>query len=445
MGHYSTLQIGKVDFQWKSYMPPIAMYLFAPDEYKFIKKLDEDGEGEYLEQCGYNTTARKARLRLENMGFDINLFIKFYEILDYELEGYYEYIAGKYNINNMEQSSELSIRQSIDLLVRLISQSIYVDWDKEKTDVEHLGKVYELPVLKFRKIDKLDYGDFSFTCDYTTFYYETVQEYLSNNASCIPKGLIKVMGVFEEEFIIEYGEELLVLSIFLSLYSLPNDDDEVFFDYGDLLYGEMEDFYDDHYNTLVKKLVDKISIQNMFFNRIKENSFEVLDSYNRNMLKQLWEEVKKKDQSNNEKGRIFEEFITLLLKMDNTVSIESKNLVARDEELDILFSHNFGTSFWNSMNSPCILVECKNWTSKVGVSELRNFETKIRNHSNLSKVGIFFAVNGYADNSAKEYLMRLGRDEYILILIEGDDIESFLENKYSLEEFLRKTAIRSLK
>ncbi len=442
MGHYSTLRLGEFQFQWKSYMPPIAMLLFSPDEYLFELEKESEDDFQFVSKCGYYTTAKKSKLRYESIGYNINLISKFYEMLQEDIEALTDFYIDKSPLNDNVKSIDLTIQKSIELFVQLLHHSVNIDFENSRTEFIFDSILYNLPVLSLREITT--YKDEIIKFDITLFDYEKLQEYLQKNTNELPRGLINVLCAFEDEFRFEYDDVLLLITLFCSLHAI-GDNTDIWFDYGDLLYGQCEDFYEDHYNSLYKKIVDKINIQNIFFNQIKDNSNEILNNYSYNKLQVIWNDIKSNDYSSQEKGQLFEEFVVMLLKLDSSVVIESKNFKVRDEEIDILFSYNFGTNFWNSFNSPCILIECKNWTNKVGVSELRNFEVKIRNHKNFAKIGFFVSANEFCDDSIKDYLKRLGRDEFVIAPINGKDISELLENRYSLEQFLRRRMIESIK
>jgi hypothetical protein len=57
-----------------------------------------------------------------------------------------------------------------------------------------------------------------------------------------------------------------------------------------------------------------------------------------------------------------------------------------DEEIDLVLKNNIESPFFQSLNSPVILVEAKNWKSKTPTKETRNFSMKCDDHKNLTRV-----------------------------------------------------------
>ena len=87
-----------------------------------------------------------------------------------------------------------------------------------------------------------------------------------------------------------------------------------------------------------------------------------------------------------------------------------------NEEIDLLLKNSLDRPFWNAFGSPLFFVECKNWKAAVGAKEVRDFETKIRNHAKLAKLNFFIALNGFT-SEAEEHIKRLGREEYHIVLL----------------------------
>ena len=163
----------------------------------------------------------------------------------------------------------------------------------------------------------------------------------------------------------------------------------------------------------------------------------------RNNLKNIWKRVTV-ETNNIRKGKLLEEFSKFLLSFDEGLEVESTNFRTKDEEIDILLKNKFEDPFWNQLNSPFIFAECKNWTSKVGSNEIKTFKGKLQDHGNLCRAGIFISVNGFTSSKDIEQI-RVGAQDKILCLIDGGDIQKFLDSKLSLKEFLEKLIGDSIK
>jgi hypothetical protein len=156
----------------------------------------------------------------------------------------------------------------------------------------------------------------------------------------------------------------------------------------------------------------------------------------RNNLKNIWKRVTG-EINNIKKGKLLEDFSKFLFSFDEGLKVESVNFRTKDEEIDILLKNKLEDSFWNQLNSPFIFAECKNWSSKVGSNEIKTFKGKLQDHGNLCRVGIFITVNGFTSSKDIEQI-RVGAQNKILCLIDGVDIQKFLNSKLTLKEFLEK-------
>ena len=156
----------------------------------------------------------------------------------------------------------------------------------------------------------------------------------------------------------------------------------------------------------------------------------------RNHLKRIWETVRS-EKDNIKKGALLEAFSGFLFCFDEGLEVDAPNFRTKDEEIDLILKNKFEDPFWIQLNSPYIFVECKNWSSKVGSDEIKKFRGKLEDHKNLCRVGFFISINGFT-KSEDIALIRVGSQDKILCLIDGGDIQKFLDSKLSLKEFLEE-------
>jgi hypothetical protein len=71
----------------------------------------------------------------------------------------------------------------------------------------------------------------------------------------------------------------------------------------------------------------------------------------------------------------------------------------------------------------------------VGAPEIRDFESKVRNHRGFSRLGIFIAANGFT-SEAEDVIKRLSRDETMIVLLALLQIEKFAQSDQELTEWL---------
>lgn len=153
-------------------------------------------------------------------------------------------------------------------------------------------------------------------------------------------------------------------------------------------------------------------------------------------LKGIWGKCKK-EKNKQKKGKLLEEFIVKLFATIENFVLFEKNLNTANEELDIVFRNNIERPFWISLNSPHIFFECKNWSSKIQARIVAELETKLINHSNLTRIGIFVATIGYESGCLVEQV-RCGRGNNIIVLISGEDIDNFLDSSRDAIEWMEE-------
>jgi hypothetical protein len=158
-------------------------------------------------------------------------------------------------------------------------------------------------------------------------------------------------------------------------------------------------------------------------------------------LNQLWEAVKNA-KSVNKKGANLEYLVAYLFLLIPGF-IPQRNLIPehRDSEFDLVVSNMrlsgnleaelFGRSF---------LVECKNWSSKVGVADVGYFLYRMK--ITHTKFGVLFAVNGITrgkkDLKHAENLRQRAfhEDDTICIVIDGQDIEHIISGETTFRSLL---------
>ncbi|MCX4241238.1 response regulator [Paraliomyxa miuraensis] len=115
------------------------------------------------------------------------------------------------------------------------------------------------------------------------------------------------------------------------------------------------------------------------------------------------------------KGRLLEDLLELLLStVPGFVVVAREN--GTDEEFDLVVRNESSDPFW-SKESPYILVECKNWSSRVGPDELDRFTNKLGRRYDRAKLGLFVAANGFTQGF--ETTRRTGRTNNVLVVPVG--------------------------
>jgi hypothetical protein len=128
---------------------------------------------------------------------------------------------------------------------------------------------------------------------------------------------------------------------------------------------------------------------------------------------------------------MYEDLICEVFETIDGIGLTERNTLnaRRSQEIDL--------AFWNDQQHPSglwflpdrILVECKNWTKRVGSAEVSWFDAKLRRRGPSGRFGILFAANGVtgdpADHSAArdivDQALAEGRE---LIIITNDKLSS---------------------
>lgn len=127
----------------------------------------------------------------------------------------------------------------------------------------------------------------------------------------------------------------------------------------------------------------------------------------------------------NRKGPLLEETMLLLFQtLPGFIHIRPSAQNAL-EEIDLLIRNESSHPFWQRQ-SPYLLVECKNWSSRIGAPEFTRFVTKMKHRYGLCRLGFLVSVGGFADTVKLAALA--GREgEHLVILLNRDDLTRLIE------------------
>ncbi|MEA1925390.1 MAG: phospholipase D-like domain-containing protein [Candidatus Altiarchaeota archaeon] len=271
-------------------------------------------------------------------------------------------------------------------------------------------------------------------------------EYIVPNSEELNTDLLKIIGRYnltesDKEEVIQAYITLLQEDI-VSAYELTDFFTQLFDEtLVDHHKKEFEEIFGRMNNQIVYKFIRKqIDPLSEIINPILSEK-----EVQRNGLRRLWAQVISEQQKDkHKKGKILEEFSRLFFSFDDGLVVDDVNLRTEDEEIDIVLKNKINDPFWQQLKSPFIFIECKNWSSKVGTDELKKFRTDVSDHGNLTNIGLFIAVNGFTKGINTQQI-RVVKDDKILCAVEGKDIETFLNSKISLIEFLEELIKQSIK
>jgi len=298
-----------------------------------------------------------------------------------------------------------------------------------KTGKEHL----KTAIGNIRK--SIEVSDWAFREPIYLSIYTTIYELITFPPEKINKAEVAKKIRIAKFLSWEYGESVgeIIVDYLESLIRAVFDDDNI----SAIRYLKNIDFeitkLEGRSGEIIKQIVPILGWE-------KAKSIELTESIRRPLdkkeLKEVWYKCKK-ERNRQKKGKLLEDFFVKLFERVENFILVDKRLNTVNEELDIVFRNNVDKPFWISLNSPHIIIECKNWNNKIQAEVIRSFETKMINHINLTKIGIFVAASGYESGCFVEQV-RGGRGENVIVLISGNEIDKFLESSQDTIEWMEQ-------
>jgi len=257
----------------------------------------------------------------------------------------------------------------------------------------------------------------------------------------VPKGVLRTAHILQS---IRYYAGFFELFVAWLLISIVPPTANVSLDLSDFI-GEGEDPLGQLQSTLEalrEEAVLKLDAYNRAFSLLAQRDPALADTAKKDRItRSLREAAEETDRFR--KGRLLEKALTELFESDDSFRIARTNLNNEDEELDIVIHNNSTRPFLISLSSPIILLECKNWRRSIGSPEVRDFEGKLRNHSNLCRLGLLVSLNGFSKD-CDTFLKRMGRGDQVVVPISGDDISEYLSGTDALEDWVQDKISKSV-
>jgi len=147
-----------------------------------------------------------------------------------------------------------------------------------------------------------------------------------------------------------------------------------------------------------------------------------------------------------DKGKSLEEFAEELFRTVKGLHIISRNQRLLAEELDLYLQNNINEGFWRLLGSP-IIVECKNWSNKVGAREISVLYDKLFSVGPDAKTSILMAPLGITGDQYSDAVLKIREKRqagrYIILLDREalDEIASGIQATKVIEKCYRKTLI----
>jgi hypothetical protein len=454
MGNYSLLDIGRIQLAFKNRVPYVCTILFEPQ--KLRVEVHEEEDIPYCEFAGYQTTAQAAIERLQHHGYNEAFF---FTVLASHLEGFEDDYLDTLIV---DAPSEVSIKEAfeharfletLDMSPLIPAGSgvfmTYIEFLKAILDGRRrsglerkLAKIGAPPNILQNALRGTSFERVSQTHGYIELHLDDMWGLVFELSWYLPTAVTRAASILCA-ICDDYGDFYDLLVVWLLLKSTAPKA-SVILDFGDLLEGPK---YHEVAATFLNRIKEEAATKALAF----QHAFSLLLSkdaeldlmHRRCQVSTLLADLSKEEDPQR-KGHLLEDICCQIFTLSPRLTIESTRLNNKDEELDIVLRNNITRSFFISLRSPIILVECKNWSRPASASVLRDFESKVRNHSNLCHLGIFVALNGFASTD-KEVLRRLGRDDIVLVLVTGDNLRELAEGTNTLEDWLERLIARSLR
>ena len=151
----------------------------------------------------------------------------------------------------------------------------------------------------------------------------------------------------------------------------------------------------------------------------------------------LWQAVSDTTGSPQERGARLQQFAEELF--GRVFRVVDTELRTQTEELDLVLEYRGRYLSW--ADTPLLLVECKNWSSRVPQREISALATKAR----LDDANLVFVVSvaGFtADARAQAERIRQ-RDRRLIVLVDGSDIEQLLSGDETADDFFQRLRRRA--
>jgi len=449
MGNYSQLYLGKYYISWKNQIPNYLAFIFEDTD--FFSVIDNDND--WFKQLGYKTNCKFALKKLNYYGYTIEFFSEIYDFFYNDLLSYYEYRM-KANLKHILSTDEETIIDekfwsffnSCKKLSRCEELRDYIGFIKTILNDDFVNPKFQRENL----INKLDSHGIRLTIldidiDIKTVMesgvveinFEQLESYLFDVPFENPPWISIITLMLWDYLKYDYEEITTLMFLRLILESI-NQDDQIILDLADIV--EDEEEAKAIHIGLAKNLIDKINLYNKVFHSLFRNEEDIRSRYIKTQCKEYLNNCSQA-KTIYEKGKALENLMEMLFTSNNSLELIDKRVSTGDEEIDLVIKNNIDRPFWLAFQSPLFFVECKNWVNPVGTKELRDFEIKIQNHSNLVQVGFFVSINGFSTEIPEE-LKRLGRDHYHVILLNKKDIEEFINSDKNFFDWLEGKAAR---
>jgi hypothetical protein len=151
------------------------------------------------------------------------------------------------------------------------------------------------------------------------------------------------------------------------------------------------------------------------------------------------------DGTKSQKGRRLEGLLTFLLSQIADFDIWERNLRTDTEELDIVVVQRATAGrCWTGLGAPFILVECKNWSAKVGQQQVSNLRVKMQGRRGSVRIGLIVGTNGFSGDAFDQEL-RFASGDLTIVFVGPIELDRWIHadsGDEALEEIISRAMLR---
>lgn len=432
MGVNCNLYIGSKEHSWKGIIPDVISLLFQPADY-VAELVKDEGWCEHK----LKSTCGKAVEQLARIGIDLNfvreLHFKYFCFDFEEYHGGLAYRCEGYLKKRVGQNRRLT--RSIDRMVNLLLKKHF----KPLTQDEEFSKV-------------LDY----FTCDGSYDDYRRKLEVALKEPRQEHKVPAEVaLAGFHRRYLKNFLAEDPYLRQLKDEYRDVDtgsfDLDALYFIALSLFSSKPQTPLEFHFTEFIdssKRMTPKevksffgdmtmaLQSRTIFANKAFGNvdKLEIKKSISPRIASPL------RFRSSKEKGDHLEQLVRSIFVSQTGLKVKM-NLKRPGEEIDLLIVNKLSDPFWTALQSPIILIECKNQKKLVEPKDIRNFEVKILDRRGMCRLGIIISTSGFTKNCF-EAVAKLKREGHNIILIGKKALNARFENFSSTAEWLEDLIVQ---
>ncbi len=453
---------GDVLLDWRKYASPLPRLLFRHDQVETHLRLGADQEEfEDPVEVRYRTTASGALENLEAAGFGWSATVAAYDEVRFMRGGASGILLAEVWTARKEdeEDDDLSYPGGEEITEALRAEQTLQQFLAlpPEVDLDRLGRVMLQAWTDPSREQPFLIGDLSYDGDLPAAHEASWEAWRIADEAGIPDSHAAARAA-ESLAVLDRSAPLLAWPIVLCTFlrALPATT-EIILDLSQdasQAYATDDDFDVDEYAT---KYWESATESLAGEARIMGQLWGVLAAFNNSLGREYWFArasdlmtrsrllSSDSERTAKEKGDALELLVEAVLRTEEPeLVVVEKNLRTDVEEIDLVVTNSLNDPFWIAHRSPLLLIECKNWSTRVGIDELRVFESKIKDRGALCRVGIFVGLSGFTEPFLKR-LRAFQAADGVIFAVDGKDLEKMIAAKTRLSQWLRSDGIlRSL-